>query len=39
MHTSLPTAKSRLRLVKEKLRSLLVCRGFTDELISENESS
>ena len=39
MHTSLPTAKSRFRLVKEKLRSLLVCRGFTDELISENESS
>jgi RNA polymerase sigma-70 factor, ECF subfamily len=39
MHTSLPTAKSRLRLVKEKLRSLLICRGFTDELISENESS
>ena len=39
MHTSLPTAKSRLRLVKEKLRSLLVCRGFADELISENESS
>lgn len=39
MHTSLPTAKSRLRLVKEKLRSLLVCRGFTDELISDNESS
>ena len=39
MHTSLPTAKSRLRLVKEKLRSLLVCRGFTDELISENELS
>jgi len=39
MHTSLPTAKSRLRLIKEKLRSLLVCRGFTDELISENESS
>lgn len=39
MHTSLPTAKSRLRLVKEKLRSLLVCRGFAEELISENESS
>ena len=39
MHTSLPTAKSRLRLVKEKLRNLLVRRGFTDELISENESS
>jgi hypothetical protein len=28
-----------LRLVKEKLRSLLVCRGFAEELISENESS
>jgi RNA polymerase sigma-70 factor (ECF subfamily) len=39
MHTSLPTAKSRLRLVKEKLRCLLVCRGFADELIPENESS
>jgi len=39
MQTSLPTAKSRLRLVKEKLRNLLVCRGFFDEPISENESS
>lgn len=39
MQTSLPTAKSRLRLVKEKLRHLLVCRGFVDEPISENESS
>lgn len=39
MHTSLPTAKSRLRLVKEKLRNLLACRGFVSEIISENESS
>ena len=39
MHTSLPTAKSRLRLVKEKLRNLLSCRGFVDEIISESESS
>ena len=39
MQTSLPTAKSRLRLVKEKLRHLLVCRGFADETIFENESS
>ena len=39
MQTSLPTAKSRLRLVKEKLRNLLVCRGLADEIISENESS
>ena len=39
MQTSLPTAKSRLRLVKEKLRNLLVCRGFADEIVSENESS
>ncbi len=37
MQTSLPTAKSRLRLVKEKLRNLLVCRGFADETIFENE--
>ncbi len=39
MHTSLPTAKSRLRLVKEKLRNLLLCRGLVDENISGNESS
>lgn len=39
MHTSLPTAKSRLRLVKEKLRNLLSCRGFADETIFESESS
>ena len=38
MHTSLPTAKSRLRLVKEKLKSVLVCRGFGYEFFSENES-
>ena len=39
MQTSLPTAKSRLRLVREKLRNLLVVRGFVDEIICENESS
>ena len=39
MQTSLPTAKSRLRLVKEKLRNLLICRGFAEETISKNESS
>ena len=38
MHTSLPTAKSRLRLVKEKLKNVLVCRGFGYEFFSENES-
>ena len=31
MHTSLPTAKSRLRLAKEKLRYQLTCRGLVDE--------
>jgi len=31
METSLPTAKSRLRLAKEKLRHLLTCRGFSEE--------
>lgn len=36
MATSLPTAKSRLRLAKEKLRYLLSCRGFVDESISES---
>ncbi|MCA9037480.1 MAG: sigma-70 family RNA polymerase sigma factor [Planctomycetaceae bacterium] len=30
METSLPTAKSRLRLAKEKLRYLLSCRGFAE---------
>jgi RNA polymerase sigma-70 factor (ECF subfamily) len=35
MQTSLPTAKSRLRLAKEKLRYLLSCRGFTGEPIPE----
>ncbi len=35
MATTLPTAKSRLRLAKEKLRYLLSCRGFVDETISE----
>lgn len=31
MHTTLPTAKSRLRLAKEKLRYNLSCRGFSGE--------
>ena len=31
MHTSLPTAKSRLRLAKEKLRYQLTCRGLAEE--------
>lgn len=35
METSLPTAKSRLRLAKEKLRYLLSCRGFVDETVAE----
>ena len=39
MNTSLPTAKSRLRLAKEKLRHLLTCRGFADEFLSESLSS
>ena len=39
MNTSLPTAKSRLRLAKEKLRHLLTCRGFADEFLSETMSS
>ena len=34
METSLPTAKSRLRLAKEKLRYLLSCRGFVEEGLS-----
>jgi RNA polymerase sigma-70 factor, ECF subfamily len=39
MATSLPTAKSRLRLAKEKLRHLLTCRGFSEEYFSEIKSS
>jgi RNA polymerase sigma-70 factor, ECF subfamily len=35
METSLPTAKSRLRLAKEKLRYLLSCRGLAEAPISE----
>ncbi len=36
MQTTLPTAKSRLRLAKEKLRYHLTCRGFfVDETVSE----
>ena len=33
MHTTLPTAKSRLRLAKEKLRYQLTCRGFAEETV------
>lgn len=36
MQTTLPTAKSRLRLAKEKLRYQLTCRGFAEETVSEN---
>ncbi len=32
MQTTLPTAKSRLRLAKEKLRYQLSCRGYSEEL-------
>lgn len=39
METSLPTAKSRLRLAKEKLRHLLTCRGFTEDCFFEVPSS
>ena len=35
MSTTLPTAKSRLRLAKEKLRYHLTCRGFAEETVSE----
>jgi RNA polymerase sigma-70 factor (ECF subfamily) len=37
--TSLPTAKSRLRLAREKLRYLLTCRGFSEESFFEMSSS
>lgn len=33
MDTTLPTAKSRLRLAKEKLRYHLTCRGFAEETV------
>lgn len=36
MDTTLPTAKSRLRLAKEKLRYHLTCRGLAEEVVSEN---
>ncbi|APZ95792.1 RNA polymerase sigma factor [Fuerstiella marisgermanici] len=36
MATTLPTAKSRLRLAKEKLRYQLTCRGFAEETVPEN---
>ena len=35
MNTTLPTAKSRLRLAREKLRYHLTCRGFAEETVSE----
>lgn len=35
MNTTLPTAKSRLRLAKEKLRYQLSCRGFGEESVSQ----
>lgn len=35
MQTTLPTAKSRLRLAKEKLRYQLTCRGFAEEVTPE----
>ncbi|MBL8817739.1 MAG: sigma-70 family RNA polymerase sigma factor [Planctomyces sp.] len=36
MSTTLPTAKSRLRLAKDKLRYLLACRGLSEETSFEN---
>ena len=33
MHTTLPTAKSRLRLAREKLRYQLTCRGIAEETV------
>ncbi len=38
MATTLPTAKSRLRLAKEKLRYLLSCKGFVEETLTESGS-
>ena len=35
MQTTLPTAKSRLRLAKEKLKHQLSCRGFFEETRSK----
>ncbi|MEZ6127772.1 MAG: sigma-70 family RNA polymerase sigma factor [Planctomycetaceae bacterium] len=35
MQTTLPTAKSRLRLAKEKLRYQLSCRGIAEETVPE----
>ena len=35
MQTTLPTAKSRLRLAKEKLKYQLSCRGFSEEPASK----
>lgn len=34
MQTSLPTAKSRLRLIREKLRHMLHCRGYADDFLA-----
>jgi RNA polymerase sigma-70 factor (ECF subfamily) len=39
METSLPTAKSRLRLAREKLRYLLNCRGITEDILLDRESA
>jgi RNA polymerase sigma-70 factor (ECF subfamily) len=39
METAVPTAKSRLRLAREKLRHLLTCRGFSEEDFSLIPSS
>jgi RNA polymerase sigma-70 factor (ECF subfamily) len=39
METSLPTAKSRLRLAREKLRYLLNCRGITEDFLLDREST
>ncbi|MEZ6123510.1 MAG: RNA polymerase sigma factor [Planctomycetaceae bacterium] len=36
METALPTAKSRLRLAREKLRYQLVCRGIVDEVVTDS---
>ena len=37
MQTTLPTAKSRLRLAREKLRYVLTCRGYTEEPVSNSD--
>jgi RNA polymerase sigma-70 factor, ECF subfamily len=37
METSLPTSKGRLRLAKEKLRESLTARGFSPEMINDED--